>query len=51
MPSAGDYDLIIVDEAHRGYVFDKEMDDAEKLYRDELDFQSKYRQVIEKLSS
>lgn len=47
MPSAGDYDLIIVDEAHRGYVFDKEMDEAEKLYRDELDFQSKYRQVLD----
>lgn len=47
MPSAGDYDLIIVDEAHRGYIFDKEMDEAEKLYRDERDFQSKYRQVID----
>lgn len=47
MPSAGDYDLIIVDEAHRGYINDKEMDETEKLYRDELDFQSKYRQVIE----
>ncbi|MDE5832237.1 MAG: type I restriction-modification system endonuclease [Desulfovibrio sp.] len=51
MPSAGDYDLIIVDEAHRGYVFDKEMDEAEKLYRDELDFQSKYRQVIDYFDS
>ncbi|MBD5647540.1 MAG: type I restriction-modification system endonuclease [Desulfovibrio sp.] len=47
MPSAGDYDLVIVDEAHRGYINDKERDETEKLYRDELDFQSKYRQVIE----
>lgn len=47
MPSAGDYDLVIVDEAHRGYTNDREMDETERLYRDELDFQSKYRQVID----
>lgn len=47
MPSAGDYDLVIVDEAHRGYTFDREMSEAEQLYRDERDFQSKYRQVID----
>lgn len=28
MPSVTDYDLIIVDEAHRGYILDKEMSDA-----------------------
>jgi len=47
MPSVSDYDLIIVDEAHRGYVLDKDMDDAELLYRDQRDYQSKYRSVIE----
>lgn len=46
-PSITDYDLIIVDEAHRGYLMDKEMDDAEILYRDQRDYQSKYRSVIE----
>ena len=46
-PSVSDYDLIIVDEAHRGYILDKEMTDAEQLYRDQRDYQSKYREVIE----
>lgn len=45
--SVSDYDLIIVDEAHRGYFLDKEMADAEILYRDESDYLSKYRMVIE----
>ena len=45
--TAGDYDCIIVDEAHRGYILDKEMDDEEILYRSQLDYLSKYRQVIE----
>ena len=47
MPAVSDYDLIIVDEAHRGYVLDKEMTDEEILYRDQTDYQSKYRVVIE----
>lgn len=46
-PSVTDYDLIIVDEAHRGYILDKEMTEDEDLYRDQRDFQSKYREVIE----
>lgn len=47
MPSVTDYDLIIIDEAHRGYILDKEMGDTEILYRDQRDYQSKYRSVIE----
>ena len=47
MPAVSDYDLIIVDEAHRGYLLDKEMGDTEILYRDQRDYQSKYRSVIE----
>ena len=42
-----DYDLIIVDEAHRGYILDKEMTDDELLYRDQDDYRSKYRSVID----
>jgi type I restriction enzyme R subunit len=42
-----DYDLIIIDEAHRGYILDKEMDEDEFLYRNQSDFMSKYRTVIE----
>ena len=47
MPSVSDYDLIIVDEAHRGYILDKEMSDTEMLYRNQDDYISKYRTVIE----
>ncbi|MDO5722521.1 MAG: type I restriction-modification system endonuclease [Actinomycetaceae bacterium] len=46
-PAVTDYDLIIVDEAHRGYLLDKEMTDDEALYRDQADYQSAYRSVID----
>ena len=46
-PAVTDYDLVIVDEAHRGYILDQEMGDSELLYRDQRDYQSKYRSVIE----
>lgn len=42
-----DYDLIIIDEAHRGYVLDQEMTDEELLYRNQEDYRSKYRSVID----
>ena len=47
MPSVTDYDLIVVDEAHRGYILDKEMSETEMLYRNQDDYISKYRSVIE----
>ena len=47
MPSITDYDLIVVDEAHRGYILDKEMSETEMLYRNQDDYISKYRTVIE----
>lgn len=47
IPSVTDYDLIIIDEAHRGYILDKEMGEDELLYRDQCDYLSKYRSVIE----
>ena len=37
----------MIDEAHRGYIFDKELGDAELIYRNQKDFISKYRSVIE----
>ena len=46
-PSIGAYDCIVVDEAHRGYTLDKGMGDEELLLRDQLDFQSKYRMVLD----
>jgi len=47
MPAVSDYDLVIIDEAHRGYILDKEMGEDEILYRDQMDYQSKYRSVVE----
>lgn len=47
MPAVSDYDLIVVDEAHRGYILDKEMSETELLYRNQDDYISKYRTVIE----
>ena len=46
-PSVTDYDLIIVDEAHRGYFGDQEMTELESLCRDQRDYQSRYRAVID----
>ncbi len=47
-PSVTDYDLIIIDEAHRGYIFDKEISvDEENIFANQQDYQSKYRNVIE----
>jgi type I restriction enzyme R subunit len=47
VPSVGDYDCIIVDEAHRGYTLDREMNDSEIDWRDNRDFLGKYKKVIE----
>lgn len=46
-PAVTDYDLIIVDEAHRGYVLDKEMTDDELLYCNQSEYQSAYRYIID----
>lgn len=51
MPAISDYDLIVVDEAHRGYILDKEMGEDEVLYRNQDDYVSKYRTVIEYFSA
>jgi type I restriction enzyme R subunit len=46
-PGIGQYDCIIVDECHRGYLLDRELSDTEILFRDQKDYQSKYRSAIE----
>ena len=46
-PSAGQYDCIIVDEAHRGLTLDREMSEDELGFRDQTDYLSKYRRTIE----
>ncbi|QDT10760.1 type I restriction-modification system endonuclease [Planctomycetes bacterium K23_9] len=45
------YDCIVVDECHRGYILDKEMNDQELTYRDQLDYVSKYRRVLDHFDS
>ena len=47
MPAVSDFDLVIIDEAHRGYILDREMGEDELLYRNQTDYQSKYRSVVE----
>lgn len=46
-PSVGQYDLMIIDECHRGYLLDREMSDAELSFRGQDDYISKYRRVLE----
>ncbi|HEY0777711.1 MAG TPA: type I restriction-modification system endonuclease [Gemmatirosa sp.] len=41
------YDCVVVDEAHRGYVLDRELGEAEFGVRNEQDFLSKYRRVLD----
>ena len=47
IPSVGQYDFIIVDEAHRGYTSDREMSEEELEFRDQDDYISQYRRVID----
>lgn len=46
-PTVGQYDCIIIDEAHRGYILDRSMDEEDYDFKNEVDFQSKYRNVVE----
>lgn len=46
-PAVDWYDCIVVDEAHRGYLLDREMGETEFIFRDQKDYISKYRQVLE----
>ena len=46
-PPVDQYDCVIIDECHRGYVLDKDMDDSEIAFRSEADFISKYRRVVD----
>jgi type I restriction enzyme R subunit len=47
MPPIDQYDLMIIDECHRGYLLDRELSDAELSFRSEDDYISKYRRVLE----
>jgi type I restriction enzyme, R subunit len=46
-PNVDIYDLIVVDECHRGHLLDRELSERELGFRDFNDYVSKYRRVIE----
>ena len=47
IPPIDQYDLILIDECHRGYLLDREMSDSELSFRSQEDYISKYRRVLE----
>lgn len=46
-PPIDQYDCIIVDECHRGYLLDRELSDTELSFRGYEDYVSKYRRVLD----
>jgi type I restriction enzyme, R subunit len=46
-PAVGEFDCIIVDEAHRGYTLDQEMTEGELAVRDHSQYLSQYRRVLD----
>jgi type I restriction enzyme R subunit len=46
-PGVDGFDCIIVDEAHRGYTLDQEMTDGEMAVRDQAQYLSAYRRVLD----
>jgi type I restriction enzyme, R subunit len=46
-PAVDQYDCIIVDECHRGYLLDRELSDTEMTFRGFDDYISKYRRVLD----
>ena len=46
-PKVDQYDCIIVDECHRGYLLDREMSEDELSFRSYEDYISKYRRVLD----
>lgn len=50
-PPVDAYDCIVVDECHRGYTLDKEMSEVELTFRDQRDYVSRYRKVIDRFDA
>ncbi|PSJ55949.1 type I restriction-modification system endonuclease [Pseudaminobacter soli (ex Li et al. 2025)] len=46
-PPIDQYDLMVVDECHRGYLLDRELSESDLSFRDQDDYVSKYRRVLE----
>ena len=47
IPTVDAYDCIIIDEAHRGYLLDKEINEDDLSFKDQRDYVSKYRMVLD----
>ncbi|MEB0106041.1 type I restriction-modification system endonuclease [Pseudomonas sp. MH9.3] len=47
VPPVDAYDCVIIDECHRGYLLDRELSETEFSFRDQQDYISKYRKVVE----
>lgn len=46
-PGIDDFDCVIVDEAHRGYTLDQDMTEGEMALRDQAQYLSTYRRVLD----
>lgn len=46
-PTIGQYDCIVIDEAHRGYILDKGLTEEELEYKSQEEYLGKYRRVVE----
>jgi type I restriction enzyme, R subunit len=46
-PAVDQYDCIVVDECHRGYLLDRDLSDTEMTFRGFDDYVSKYRRALE----
>lgn len=46
-PAIDQYDCIVVDECHRGYLLDRELSETEMTFRGYEDYISKYRRVLD----
>lgn len=47
LPCVDQYDCIIIDEAHRGYLLDREIDEDDLHFKSQMDYVSKYRMVLD----
>lgn len=47
IPTIDTYDCIIIDEAHRGYLIDREINETDLDFKNQQDYISKYRKVLD----
>jgi len=47
IPTIDTYDCIIIDEAHRGYLMDREINETDLEFKNQQDYISKYRKVLD----